>query len=853
MTVAASVRAMRIEQALYGEYRGGHSLLASSGDDEVSAAIVQRLDLPDAVPPGVEWSPFLAGFPYKGRYVLSRTFRDTGASRSGMVFSHALLARLDEIVDTPDLRPLLKLFASSDRQRPNVTTVELVPTETPLPHSDELIGAAEALVMNGRLPVVRLGHIGFDDLVVALWARLLPEVRRGFAFRLSFDPRDLVETPMPALVCTPSPMAARWSDYPMVQSAASREPASLAAAILSGHKKAAPLLEFMREIGSQPTTFPDLRLAEQAYVLSMGERTVERRVGALRLIEKLSPDPDAGEDGKNVLVRQLCELVPAAGAEDILLLRNLQLSGFPSPSWVWKAVETWVAKNDYRQNQDVEMLSVLEDATSSTAAVEEWRTAVLDGFATAAGSRKSFFFAAFWRWLQVRPETVATLFHYVPAEARNEERLVAATPRKLDETAAIALATPALSRGWFRLHGAVLSASCSPSDAARQQVAVDTDPSVLVGLRSALRNANAEEVVECGLEIDDPRMPQLAGEVVAKKPKLLVGVDITGLKAQAIWREALAIDLEAWQGPADPAAAFHLILDRLLDDGEADLSLIALLSDTPVADLGTYPRRPEVWSRVTDVSFNNLVAATTNGWLREASRTEVPFVPEDTLQSAILESDDFDPTVDALIPDRISTIVGIVNTLDGYDEQRFLGLIDNMILRTNSLTASDAEAIGRLILEREWGNAAVDMVERYKSGQRNLRPTLRACYDMLGLWDRLALGLTPVSESDKWQALESLAADLYPGGPDDHGLWERAGGNDADLPSKGDGRMRWRKAMRDMRHGKQPAPSALLPDMMEDFPNNQRLIHLATDAVFRGGTGMDRKVKERRRSRGKGA
>ena len=241
------------------------------------------------------------------------------------------------------------------------------------------------------------------------------------------------------------------------------------------------------------------------------------------------------------------------------------------------------------------------------------------------------------------------------------------------------------------------------------------------------------------------------------------------------------------------------------------------------------------------------------GWLREASRTEVPFVPEGTLQSAILESDDFDPTVDALIPDRISTIVGIVNTLDGYDEQRFLGLIDNMILRTNSLTASDAEAIGRLILEREWGNAAVDMVERYKSGQRNLRPTLRACYDMLGFWDRLTLGLTPVSKSEKWQALESLAADLYPGGPDDHGLWERAGGNDADLPSKGDGRMRWRKAMRDMRHGKQPAPSALLPDMMEDFPNNQRLIHLATDAVFRGGTGMDRKVKERRRSRGKGA
>ena len=212
------MRTMRIEQAIYGEHRGGHSLLAASGEDELAAGIVHRLDLPDAAPPGAEWSPFFGGFPYQGRYVLSRTFRDEGASRSGMVFSHALLARLDEIVDTADLRPLLKLFANSDQRRPNVTTVELVPAVTSLPHSDELIGAAEALVTNGKLPVVRLGHIGFDDLVVALWARLLPEVRRGFAFRLSFDPRDLVETPRPALVCTPTSLASRWSAYPMVQS-----------------------------------------------------------------------------------------------------------------------------------------------------------------------------------------------------------------------------------------------------------------------------------------------------------------------------------------------------------------------------------------------------------------------------------------------------------------------------------------------------------------------------------------------------------------------------------------------------------------------------------------------------------
>lgn len=853
MTVVAGVGIMRIEQALYGEHRGGHSLLASSGDDEVSAGIVQRLDLPDTAPPGVEWSPFLRGFPYQSRYVLSRTFRDSGASRGGMVFSHALLARLDEIVETLDLRPLLKLLASSDRQRPDVKTVDLVRTETSLPQSDELIGAAEALGMNGKLPVVRRGHIGFDNLIVALWARLLPEIRRGFAFRLSFDPRDLQETPVPALVCTPHPMVARWSGYPMVRAAAFREPASLVAAILSGHRKAAPFLEFMQEIGSKPTTFRELRWAEHAYLLNIGAPTVERRIGALRLIENLSPDPDTGEDRKNVLVRQLCELVPPARAEEILRLRNLQLSGFSSSIRVWEAVKTWVAKNSYPQDQDVQMLDVLKDATSGTTAIQEWRAAVLDGIKRATGSSDSFFFAAFWRWLQIWPEIVATLFRYVPAEAGIEKRLVAALPPKLDETAAMALATPACSRGWFRLHGALLSASCAPLDAVRQQVEVDTDPLFLVGLRSALHNANPMEVVECALKVDDSRMPRLAGEVVAKTPRLLVGVDISSTKAQAIWREALNIDPKSWQGPADPKVAFHSILDRLLNHREADPSLITLLSDKPVADLGTYPRRPEVWTHIEGVAYNNLVAATAHGWLQVAVKTGVPFVPEDVLQSAILENDEFDRVLDALIPDRISTVIGIVSALDEYDEQRFRRLISNMLSRNKSLTISDAEGIGRLILERQWRHAAADMVERYKSGRWDVRPTLQMCDELLGFWKRWNLGLTPVSDTEKWQALESLAAELYPGGPDDHGLWERAGGNDADLASKGDGLTRWRRAIRDIRNGKDPAASALLASMQEEYPNNVQLLHLARDAVFRGDTGIARKLVERRGIRSKNA
>ena len=642
---------MQIDQALYGESRGGHSLLASSGDDAVSTALVQRLDLPDTAPANVEWSPFLRGFPYQDRYVLSRTFHDTAASRGGMVFSHALLAPLDELVETPDLQPLLKLLATSDKLRPDATTVRLSCTETAIPQATtDLMDAAEAFGAKGRLPVVRLGHVGFDNLVVALWAHLPPGIRRGFVFRLSFGPRDLVERPMPALICTPRAMAAGWSEYSVLRATTLHHPGSLAAAILSGHEIAAPLVEFMQQMDIRPGAFPDLRLAEQAYLLHIGEPTLERRAGVMRLIEKLSPDSDTGTEGKDLLLRRMCDALSEATADELSRLRNLRLSAVPSPARVWNALEARVAKNPYAQDQDVHMLSVLADATTSHAAVQDWRRAIRNGLAVSARSAESSFPDAFWRWATIRPEIATAVFPYVPDEPAVEKRLVTAAPRTLDETVAGNLESLALSRGWLRFHGVVVSASASAANAVRRQAAVDTDPSFFEGLRAALRNAKPAELVGCALQIEDSRMARLAGEAVARDPALLSGLDLTPTAAQAVWREALAIEPEAWRGPTDPAVSFHSILDRLLGSGEADPVLLEQLSNTPLADLGTYPRRPEIWFRVGDDARHRLLSATANGWLHNAASTGVTFVPEHDLETTLLHADDLNRTLDALIP-----------------------------------------------------------------------------------------------------------------------------------------------------------------------------------------------------------
>ena len=833
MTTEMSVQAMRIEQALYGEQRGGHSLLRASGDREVSAEIVPRLDLPDTAPPGVQWSPFLRGFPYQNRYVFARTFLDADASRGGMVFSHALMAPLDDIAEWRDLRPLLQCLTTSERQRPDATTVDLVHAESQLPDPRELMNLAEIFTSPGELPVVRIGHDGFDGLVVALWARLGRGIRRNFSFRLSFGPSDLVESPKPALVCTPQGMAARWSGYRTVGSSPCREPTSLAAAVLSGHETAAPILEFMHEIGAEPTSFDELRLIEQAYRFSVDEPMFERCIGVVRLVERLSPSPDSGRDRKESLVRQLCELLLTARAEQILRLRNLQLSSFPSPARVWKALEAWIAENAFPEEQDAEMLSVFGDATTRNAAVAEWRTALLKGLtAAAASSRKSGFTDAFWRWIRVRPDIVAAVFPHLPTGGDVERRLVAAPPRELEEASAEALAKLARSRGWLRVHGAALSAAYSPLDAVRRQIEVDTDPSFVDGLRLALRRAKPVEVVECSLKGDDLRITSFAGEVVAKNPKLLSDVDLTRTNVQAIWREALVIDPGAWQGPADPKAAFHAILDGVLDGRSVDSSLIDRLSQSPVADLRNYPRRSEIWCRVSEVARNNFLATTAEGWLRCVESKGVLLKPDRDLQSAILATDRLETTLDALSSQHIGTAIRIVASLEQYDEHRFTRLLQRMISSNNSLPFLDAEGIGRLVSERQWNTVADDLLARHQSGRRDLKPALRVCHSMFDIWTRIFLGLTPPSEMAKWEAFEELAAELYPTGPDQADLWQRAGGKDADLKHWEDGRDQWRRALRKIRHGKKPRPTVLLKRMKEDYPNNEHILYLTDNHVF---------------------
>ncbi len=820
---------MKIEQAIYGEVRSGHALRLASTRSQIVDELASRLDLPDTAPPGVNWSPYITGFPYGDRYILARTFADPHATRAGMVISHALIAPLDEIVTTANLKSLFENLIITPEPPDTLTTLDIQISAEPPTNAIDLKPTAESLVTRGIGPAVKIGIDGFEDLIVALWFRLWPELRANFSFRLSFGPHDIVDNLPPVLVCTPSALEARWTGHNIIGMSSSGD-ISHASAMLSGSTDAGPILQFAREVGIRLDKFSHLLMFVRAYELSSAIN-FEACVATIRLVEALSPDPAVGSVGKEKLVSKLCSLMREVGIAEILQLRNLGVMGFLGAGRIWESLGTWVATNRLEGADDTTFLQAIDDALSIAAAVALWRKAILDGVLTASRSISSSFPAAFWRWAYIQPVTLTKLFEHLPSDHDLETRLSNAAPREVSTNVGNTIMTLALSKQWLRLHAAAAGGCLEPREAVHRQLLIDTELTHLDGIKTALRRATGEELVALAIEHDENRIFSFAAKEVADHPQLLKAIDFSAVSAQRLWARTLAINIDTWQGPGDPKYSLLVVIQSLLDGRQISPELLDALSNTPIANLCGYERCAEVWPRLVEPARTRFLKATATGWLERATLGSV-VVPDPQLEATLLASQALDQMLQTLALTDAKIAMQVIEVLPAYEESRFLQWLECWLSTHRSMAFSEAELLGGLLHVRHWQRAVDRLVRAASTGRNEVKPALRCCRKMVNFFDVWLLGLSVITSDEKWLVLEELAANLYPSGPDTGELWERAGGRNSHLACSGTGQVRWHDALSQMRKGRSPQLARLLEEMKRDFPANSQLNHLANDSRF---------------------
>ena len=833
--MSENVVSVRVDQAMFGEDYSGHALLATTTSQSLGQVLAPRLDLPDQPPLGVSWRGFVSGFPFGDRYVLARTEPDRQAPRAGMVFCHALILPLEQMIELIDLHPF---FAHLGFQRPknmNLVPLDITVSTTLSKRSPALIPAANTFGVRGTFPVVYLGSEGFETLVESLWATLWPEIRRGFAFRLSFSSQDLVESPRPALVCTPKNLSHRWDSNRIVDINNQTLSTGLATALLAGNVAGNSLLQFGRQLGIRPATFPELLELERAQQLAAKDGSAfESRLAAVRVIAKLAPGINQGVKIKTRLQRALMDAVSRMSSNEFLMLRNLNLAGFPEPQRLWRVVAKWLSVHCFPPADDLSLRQAFSDATRIPNAVDEWRAAVWEGINAVARGNEPLLAAAFWRWVSDDVNLIDALMDRIDSRPRLDVTLADATPRKLKSAVSHKILRRMACAQWRHSHAATAAVVLKLEEAVRRQLRFDPETTNDHPLRRITRKALPDEMIALAIKFADSRLVGLAATVAASRPSLLSRVDVTTLVGQRIWAGALESNDNAWSGPDEPQRVLFHLLESVLEGKRVIPQLMILLSRTPLADLSNFSKRHTIWSYLSIEAQSGFLSATADSWLTGLIQGDTMHVPEPELEQSILEPKRRSSFLESYVDHNIERVTQLFSILPNASESDFVVWLEQVLENNKNLSADTAKPLGRVVVTCNWPKALKILIQQFRNGRHDLIHALRVCSSMLSVWDKLRFGIISRTRSDKWDLFGEVAVELYPSGPDQDELWERAGGRNGDLEKHGTGAARWKAVLSKISRGRDPRPERLLRVMLEDYPSNKQLRFLVDDHEFGG-------------------
>lgn len=803
-----------IHLARFGNRNNQHSLLAHSGvSPEILTPLVWRTDAPPESS-GLGLDKFVASFRHSDTYVVQTTRWDVNSSRPGMVVTNAAVVPL-ECLDRLDL---IALWSALSEEGLSVDTPLKITNftetygETGAHVHAPGAGAIASAVLRGQ-PVAWVGP-GLVEAVGCVWLHLRPEDRSKLVVGAAAHPARLsipTQADSVMVIETTQAVIARWSDSSVVSMSAA-PPTDAARDAMFGDD-AGRSAELARELDLNDLGGSSWRhLATATNLLNrVGELDHESCRALLQLLGLLQPDSSRGRAVKEHVLQRLHNLTGEAKFGDMRGLRGLPWSALPGERRA-SILSDWCAIVASEPSRTVEVLDAIatlhpvdrdsfsDDLASSLAAVVDSSLVERLAAASMVDERGTHVL----QWLAGGVADMGELDRTFAAAARTATR----KPTWLTPTAA--------EFRMRRLH----AVSVDSSDAVEAWRAhmkltprLDEADDIL-----AQRTTDAG-VVAAALAITDRKLTTRAALAVLENGKLLANASVTDPRMRAVWFEAVRLGADPWDA-VEPAKAVAPLLDLLVAGQHVEESVVESLSRTTVADIVGYDRRADVWAALPPSAVPGFRSATAASLARAYQRADA--APEWPLQLAMLNVG----LVASIAQESPAQAIELVGGLPAAQSSHAVVVIRNA--RFDSVTES---AMAQLVVTRRWRSAA-DVIVALSRTRPDLRGATLQVSTLYGPLDRLVRffsGGVPVApsvtRSDMKAAFLDIAAQIYADGPKTERIWERAGGDKADLVSARTGRLAWGHAVDACLAGRRGAPSLvdLVSKMIEDYPNSDQL------------------------------
>lgn len=169
----------------------------------------------------------------------------------------------------------------------------------------------------------------------------------------------------------------------------------------------------------------------------------------------------------------------------------------------------------------------------------------------------------------------------------------------------------------------------------------------------------------------------------------------------------------------------------------------------------------------------------------------------------------------------------IKGTFQNFNSASFLGALQKLLEAGEGEIEFVSIAPGSIILSLKISERLAQKIKEMATYAMHKLAALNIIeVKVLGMTIKIEESVQSLSNEDWWKNLRSIATQLYPKGPEENAIWERADGSIAALTITGNGRTDWHNALRVLRQGgggKNISPKSLVEAMLEDYPNNSEL------------------------------
>ena len=814
------------EEIMVGERGRAHDVLASSLPDDIARSLAHHLDLPGQLPPGFELVNYVSGFPHGDRYVVARTSLDASAARQGMVFSHALVTDLGAIGELVDIAAVFKRL---EGVRPEA----LFTSKTMVKASESEIRArpspalCDMLSTDSDRPVVIGDPLALEEVISALWPRLLPGMRREMRFRLSFGPEenDIANF---HIVAVPRVTVTRWPVARVIDLKQGPEiPKTAAGRFLSGEFKG-DLSAFLDELSTNCETFETLGLASRALELSSVAPAFETTLAALRLIGSLQPDPGKGVTVKAPLLGQLANRPGPSSVQEFLALRNLDLAPFQEKcAFLDKISEQFDRLFETDPGSD-QLSPIVQSAFDPSQSTDGWRNACRTALGRLSAVGAVRVAPLVWMMLSKHPDVGLFLLEQI-ASVDSMDHAMASCLDEARQPDNSNLSDALISVGFVKAETAILINRHDGDLAEALKEACERDRhrygdgavEYILGLMKPTG------LMTAALAVDDQIVTSAAATAVASAPTLLAELSLRRPQVQKVWIEALKLDDGAWRIRPNVSALRNDVFDSLLRDALAS-DLLEHLVLSPLGNVLGYARRAEVWRALPDRCRDVSLASTAEAWARSLPEcvSQADYLDPEHELAITLSSPKMQQEMKAAL-ERLA-FEDLLNVFTGnahLSDTLFAEVFATFYRSNRHPSGGGLDRAARLVTTRDWRNLTHSFLMRYGMTD-DLRGFFHICADHLDWWDRIRHEISRPSTSELDDFFIETACELYPSGPLDNEIWARAGGNPSQLDVSGTGQWQWGAAIRKIRNGNRVRAPSLIAAMHDDYPLNNRLEYL---------------------------